>query len=60
MKRNFVTKEFLKNFGTGFLICFLFALMLFIFGPAEIYFVNVSEFKFVYSEFIWMLSSALL
>lgn len=56
MKNKLFTKEVLKNFGTGFLICFLFAFMLFIFGPAEIYFVNVAEFKFVYGEFVWMLS----
>lgn len=56
MKEKFFTKGRLKNWGIGFLICFLFAFMLLIFGPAEIYFVNVAEFKFVYGEFVWLLS----
>ena len=55
MKEN--SKEKIKNFGIGFLICFLFTFMLLIFGPAEIYFVNVAEFKFVYGEFVWILSA---
>lgn len=57
MKEKLFTKTRAINFGTGFLICFLFAFMLFIFGPAEIYFVNVAEFKFVYGEFVWILSA---
>ena len=52
-----ISNEILKKFGVGFLICFLFAFMLFIFGPAEIYFVNVVEFNFVYGEFVWILSA---
>lgn len=53
---SFVTKEKIQRFGMSFLICFSFAFMLFVFGPSEIYFVNVAEFKFVYGEFIWILS----
>ena len=56
MKEKIFTKERIKNIGIGFLICFLFTFMLMIFGPAEIYFVNVAEFKFVYGEFVWILS----
>ena len=52
MKEKIFTKERIKNIGIGFLICFLFTFMLMIFGPAEIYFVNVAEFKFVYGEFV--------
>lgn len=52
----FITKERIQNFGMNFLICFSFAFMFLIFGPSEIYFVNVAEFKFVYGEFIWILS----
>lgn len=50
-------KTRLKNLGIGFLNCFLFAFMLLIFGPAEIFFANVAEFKFVYGEFVWILSA---
>lgn len=57
MKGKFFTRSGMKNFGFGFLICFLFAFMFLIFGPAEIYFVNVGEFKFVYGEFVWLLSA---
>ena len=57
MKDIFFTKERIKNIGMGFLICFLFAFMFFIFGPSEIYFANVADFKFVYGEFIWILSA---
>lgn len=49
-------KKNIKNFCACFLVCFLFNFMLMIFGPAEIYFVNVAEFKFVYGEFVWILS----
>ena len=55
-KRKLSTKEKAKNWGIGFLVCFLFMFMLMIFGPAEIYFANVAEFKFVYKEFVWILS----
>lgn len=57
MKGKILTGARAKNFGFGFLICFLFAFMFLIFGPAEIYFVNVEDFKFVYGEFIWILSA---
>lgn len=56
MKKKLLAKENIKNWGIGFLICFLFTFMLMIFGPAEIYFANVAEFKFVYGEFVWILS----
>lgn len=56
MKEKILSKGNLKSFGLGFLVCFLFVFMLMIFGPAEIYFANVAEFKFVYGEFAWGLS----
>lgn len=55
-KKKLSAKEKAKNWGIGFLVCFLFLFMLMIFGPAEIYFANVAEFKFVYGEFVWILS----
>lgn len=57
MKRPFLTKERKKDLGIGFLVFFLFTFMFFMFGPSEIFFVNVAEFKFVYGEFIWILSA---
>ena len=44
-------KYILKKIGTAFLVSFLFTFMLLIFGPAEIFFANVTEFEFVYGEF---------
>lgn len=38
-------------FGQGFVVAFLLMFMLFIFGPSEIFFTNVGDFDFVYSEF---------
>ncbi len=58
MKENLTGKTRRKDFGIAFLVCFLFAFMLMIFGPAEIFFVNVAEFKFVYGEFVWILAAA--
>lgn len=49
-------KDIVMNFGLSFFVCFLFTFMLMIFGPAEIFFANVAEFKFVYGEFVWILS----
>lgn len=40
-----------KNTGMTFLVIFLFTFMLLIFGPAEIFFANATEFAFVYGEF---------
>lgn len=37
------------------LICLLFTYMLLIFGPAEIFFSNVTEFNFIYGEFAYRL-----
>ena len=37
-------KYILKKIGTAFLVSFLFTFMLLIFGPAEIFFANVTEF----------------
>lgn len=44
-------KKMLEKARIPFLISFLFCFMLFIFGPAEIFFANVVEFQFVYGEF---------
>lgn len=44
-------KAKLKRIPATFLVTFLFTFMLLIFGPSEIFFANVTEFKFVYSEF---------
>ena len=44
-------KQILNKAGRACLIGFLFCFMLLIFGPAEIYFANVSEFQFIYQEF---------
>lgn len=56
MKENTEVKSRIKTMGFSFLVCFLFAFMLLIFGPAELYFTNVSEFKFVYGEFAWRMA----
>lgn len=45
-----------KKFAVGFTVSFLISYMLFIFGPAEIFFVNTSEFRFIYKEFAWPLA----
>lgn len=42
---------FHKGFRKVFLVQFLFFFMLFIFGPAEIFFANSEEFTFVYNDF---------
>ena len=44
-------KQIKKRFPIALLPTFLFFFMLLIFGPAEIFFSNVTEFKFVYGEF---------
>ncbi|MCM1263050.1 MAG: hypothetical protein NC313_10055 [Butyrivibrio sp.] len=41
----------LPKIGITFLVCFLLTFMLFIFGPSEIFFANVTGFKFVYGDF---------
>lgn len=51
MKKGGFIKQKAADLGLGFLVCFLLAFMLLIFGPAEIFFANVAEFKFVYGEF---------
>lgn len=43
--------QILKKVGLTFEVAFLLTFMLLIFGPAEIFFANVSEFAFVYGEF---------
>ena len=48
----------MKKFGLSFLNVFLLTFMLLIFGPAEIFFANVSEFEFVYGEFAGYLAAA--
>lgn len=45
-----VTKKIAK-FGIAFGVVFLFFFMLLIFGPAEIFFANIAEFEFVYTDF---------
>lgn len=39
------------------LCCFLPCFMILIFGPAEIFFANVTEFAFVYGDFAWHLAA---
>lgn len=48
----------MKKFGLSFLNVFLLTFMLLIFGPAEIFFANVTEFEFVYGEFAGYLAAA--
>lgn len=48
-KNNTRGKAFLKAFLSFFLLSF----MLLVFGPSEIFFANVTEFTFLYQEFIW-------
>ena len=38
--------------GSTFLVCFLFTFMWLIFGPSEIFFANVTDFDFVYGDFV--------
>ncbi|MBQ7782257.1 MAG: alkaline phosphatase family protein [Lachnospiraceae bacterium] len=42
-----------KNFFVAMLITFLITFMWLVFGPAEIFFANVTEFDFIYGEFFW-------
>lgn len=51
MKKSEGIKQKLMNFGICFIVIFLLAFMLLIFGPAEIFFANYAEFKFVYGDF---------
>ena len=44
-------KKIFKRITITLLVTFLFLFMLLIFGPAEIFFANVTEFDFVYGEF---------
>lgn len=48
----------MKKFALSFLNTFLLTFMLLIFGPAEIFFANVSQFEFVYGEFAGYLALA--
>ncbi len=48
----------MKKFGLSFLNVFLLTFMLLIFGPAEIFFANATEFEFVYGEFAGYLAVA--
>lgn len=57
MKKGGLIKQKAADLGLGFLGCFLLAFMLLIFGPAEIFFANVAEFKFVYGEFAGRMAS---
>lgn len=50
----------MKKFGFSFLNVFLLTFMLLIFGPAEIFFANATEFEFVYGEFAGYLAAAAL
>ena len=49
-------KRGVVKLGISFIVAFLFHFMLLIFGPAEIYFANVTEFEFLYSEFAGVLT----
>lgn len=51
MKKNNCVKRKVADIGFCFSVFFLLTFMLFMFGPAEIFFANVAEFKFVYGEF---------
>ena len=51
MKKSDGIKQKLMDFGICFIVIFLLAFMLLIFGPAEIFFANYAEFKFVYGDF---------
>ncbi len=51
MKKGSCIRQKAADMITCFWVCFLLAFMLLIFGPAEIYFANAGEFKFVYGEF---------
>lgn len=51
-------KTRLKKIMITFLVSFLFTFMLLIFGPAEIFFANITEFDFVYGEFGGYLAAA--
>ena len=48
----------MKKYGLTFINVFLLTFMLLIFGPAEIYFANVSQFEFIYTEFAGYLAVA--
>lgn len=45
------TSENIKKMLLNILVSFLLGFMIFIFGPAEIFFANISEFSFLYGEF---------
>ena len=57
---NIMKSNLFKKIGMAFLASFLFAFMLLIFGPAEIFFANVTEFGFVYGEFAGYFAAAAL
>lgn len=48
-----MSKSRVSRLLTPFLVSFLFSFMLLIFGPSEIYFANVTEFEFIYGDFIF-------
>lgn len=48
-------KKNVAKFSLALLVTFGLAYMAVIFGPSEVFFANVSEFEFVYSEFIGLL-----
>lgn len=56
MKKSGLNKGKAIDFGIGFIVCFLLTFMLLVFGPAEIFFVNAGEFKFVYGEFAYKMT----
>ena len=49
-------KNYLKKFGISFLVIFLLAFMIFIFGPTEIYFSNLGQFEFLFQEYIFVMT----
>lgn len=54
-------KQKLMRFATAFVVVFLLAFMLLMFGPAEIYFGNLNEFEFLFVHFFpWLTGLAVL
>lgn len=51
-------KEWWGKFAGAFLSVFLLGFMVFIFGPAEIFFANANQFEFVYMDFAGYLAVA--
>lgn len=59
-KKARIKETLLKKIVPALLVSFLLTFMLLIFGPAEIFFANVTEFGFVYGEFAGHFAAAAL